>query len=267
MGANTQPIWTCYDCGEQGHTRNQCPKRIKQEEVREVRGRAYAIKDAEPQGPNVVTGTFLLNNQYASILFDSGFDRSFVNTRFSSLLDIKPIKLEDSYEVELADGRIASTNTVKGCTLSLVNHVFEIDHMPIKLGTFDVIIGTDKAKTTRKWLKPGKHEHKNGRARKKPGGSYQSQKVNSQSTKVKLPLSQIMGKIPIKGHKGQFMGSSTRWQNLTSPNAFHWLIPSREDMLDDEKAQERWDFTLDTFSKEAQAVSIMDCQAGNPCEI
>ncbi|GJX22817.1 putative reverse transcriptase domain-containing protein [Tanacetum coccineum] len=63
---------------------------------------------------------------------------------YCSLLDIKPIKIEDSYEVELADGRIVSTNTVlKGCTLSLVNYVFEIDLMPIELGTFDVIIGMD----------------------------------------------------------------------------------------------------------------------------
>ncbi|GJS96575.1 putative reverse transcriptase domain-containing protein [Tanacetum coccineum] len=97
--ANAQPVWTCYDCDEQGHIRNQCPKKVKQEEVGEVCGRAYAIKDAEPQGLNVVTGTFMLNNQYASVLFDSGSDRSFVNTRFSSLLDIKPIKIEDSYEV------------------------------------------------------------------------------------------------------------------------------------------------------------------------
>ncbi|GJZ98578.1 putative reverse transcriptase domain-containing protein [Tanacetum coccineum] len=117
-GANTQPVWTCYDCGEQGHTRNRCPKKVKLEEVRGVCSRAYAIKDAEPKGPNVVTGT--------------------------SLLDIKPIKIEDSYDVELVDGRIASTNTVlKGCTLSLLNHVFEIDLMPIELGTFDVIIGID----------------------------------------------------------------------------------------------------------------------------
>ncbi|GJS26947.1 putative reverse transcriptase domain-containing protein [Tanacetum coccineum] len=143
-GANAQPIPTCYDCGEQGHTRNRCPKKVKQEEVGEVRTQAYAIKDAEPKVPNVVTGTFLLNNRYASILFDSGSDRSFVNTRFNSFLDIKPIKIEDSYEVELADGRIVSTNTVlKGCTFSLVNHIFEIDLMPIELGTFDVIIGMD----------------------------------------------------------------------------------------------------------------------------
>ncbi|GJS22847.1 putative reverse transcriptase domain-containing protein [Tanacetum coccineum] len=54
-GANALPIPTCYDCGEQGHTRNRCPRKVKQEEIREVRGRAYAIKDAEPKGPNVVT--------------------------------------------------------------------------------------------------------------------------------------------------------------------------------------------------------------------
>ncbi|GJR71583.1 reverse transcriptase domain-containing protein [Tanacetum coccineum] len=41
---------------KRGHTRNRCPKKVKQEEVGEARGRAYAIKDAEPQGPNVVTG-------------------------------------------------------------------------------------------------------------------------------------------------------------------------------------------------------------------
>ncbi|GKF84055.1 putative reverse transcriptase domain-containing protein, partial [Tanacetum coccineum] len=58
------------------------------------------------------------------------------------MLDIKPIKIEDSYEVELDDERIVSTNIVlKGCTLILVNYVFEIDLMPIELGMFDVIIG------------------------------------------------------------------------------------------------------------------------------
>nr|GFC13360.1 hypothetical protein [Tanacetum cinerariifolium] len=143
-GANSLPILTYYDCGEQGHTRNQCPKKVKQEEIGEVRGRAYVIKDAEPKGLNVVTGTFLLNNRYAFVLFDLGFDRSFMDTRFSSMINIDSVKIGASYEVKLADGRVVSTNTVlKGCTLNLVNHVFEIDLMPIELGTFDVIIGMD----------------------------------------------------------------------------------------------------------------------------
>ncbi|GJX40351.1 putative reverse transcriptase domain-containing protein [Tanacetum coccineum] len=81
---------------------------------------------------------------YTSILFDSGFDKSFVNSRFSHLIDINPDKLDVSYEVELANGKVVSTNSVlRGCTLNLVNHLFEIDFMPIELGTFDVIIRMD----------------------------------------------------------------------------------------------------------------------------
>ncbi|GJX54168.1 putative reverse transcriptase domain-containing protein [Tanacetum coccineum] len=44
----------------------------------------------------------------------------------------------------MADGNLVSTNTViKGCTLTLLNQTFEIDLMPIKLGSFDVVIGMD----------------------------------------------------------------------------------------------------------------------------
>ncbi|GKA89132.1 hypothetical protein Tco_0810944 [Tanacetum coccineum] len=61
--------------GEKGHTRNYCPKR-KDPQGEEARGRAYVIKDIEKQqGPNLVTGTFLLNNRYATVLFDSGSDK------------------------------------------------------------------------------------------------------------------------------------------------------------------------------------------------
>nr|GEU32759.1 putative reverse transcriptase domain-containing protein [Tanacetum cinerariifolium] len=111
----------------------------------EAQGQAYVIKEADKnQGLNVVMGTFLRNNRYATVLFDSGLDKSFVNTSFSHLIDIDPVRLDTSYEVELADGRVASTNIVlKGCTINLVNCLFKIDLMPIELGTFDVIIGMD----------------------------------------------------------------------------------------------------------------------------
>ncbi|GKD21180.1 putative reverse transcriptase domain-containing protein, partial [Tanacetum coccineum] len=93
---------------------------------------------------NVVTGTFLLNNHYASILFDTGADRSFISTAFSSLIDITPTLLENSYDVELADGKIVRINTIiRGCTLNFLDHPFNIDLMPVELGSFDVIIGMD----------------------------------------------------------------------------------------------------------------------------
>ncbi|GJU42202.1 putative reverse transcriptase domain-containing protein [Tanacetum coccineum] len=107
--------------------------------------KAYAIGGggANPDS-NVVTGMFLLNKCYASILFNSGADRSFVSSTFSALLDIAPSTLDTSYAIELADGRISKTNVIlRGCTLGLLGHPFDIDLMPVELGSFDVIIGMD----------------------------------------------------------------------------------------------------------------------------
>ncbi|GJW25127.1 putative reverse transcriptase domain-containing protein [Tanacetum coccineum] len=107
--------------------------------------RAYAVGNVGTNpNANVVTGTFLLNNHYATILFDTGADRSFVSTVFSSLNDIIPIALDYGVDVDLADGRIICVNNlIQGCTLNLLNHPFNIDLMPIEMGSFDVIIGMD----------------------------------------------------------------------------------------------------------------------------
>ncbi|GJS16441.1 putative reverse transcriptase domain-containing protein [Tanacetum coccineum] len=87
---------------------------------------------------------FLLNSHYASILFDTGANRSFISTAFSSLINIAPTPLDNSYDVELADGKIVRIDTIiRGCTLNFLNHPFNIDLMPVELGSFDVIIGMD----------------------------------------------------------------------------------------------------------------------------
>ncbi|GJU64791.1 reverse transcriptase domain-containing protein [Tanacetum coccineum] len=54
------------------------------------------------------------------------------------------ITIDTFYDIEMADGNLVSTNTViHGCTLTLFNQPFEIDLMPIKLSSFDVVIGMD----------------------------------------------------------------------------------------------------------------------------
>nr|GEV89458.1 putative reverse transcriptase domain-containing protein [Tanacetum cinerariifolium] len=136
------------------HRVQDCPKLRNQNRGNKTRNktgnneattRAYAIggRGANPDS-NVVTGTFLLNNFYASMLFDSGADRSFVSFTFSALLDVAPSTLDTSYAIELSDRKISETNLIlRGCTLGLLGHPFDVDLMTIELGSFDVIIGMD----------------------------------------------------------------------------------------------------------------------------
>ncbi|GJZ79584.1 putative reverse transcriptase domain-containing protein [Tanacetum coccineum] len=157
-----QPGIVCYECGRPGHFRKDCPKLRNQNRGNHTRNksgnktgnqtggneattRAYAIGGGGTNpDSNVVTGTFLLNNCYASMLFDLGTNMSFVLSTFSDLLDVAPSTLDTSYAVELADGGISETNVVlRGCTLGLLGHPFDIDLMPVELGNFDVIIGMD----------------------------------------------------------------------------------------------------------------------------
>nr|GFC30051.1 hypothetical protein [Tanacetum cinerariifolium] len=103
----------CYECGVQGHFKRECPKlknnnnQVNQSGRNNAPAKVYAVGCAgtDPDA-NVVT--------------------------------------DHCYDVELADGRIIGLNTIlRGCTLNLLNHPFNIDLMPIELGSFDVIIGMD----------------------------------------------------------------------------------------------------------------------------
>ncbi|GJS31341.1 putative reverse transcriptase domain-containing protein [Tanacetum coccineum] len=148
-GSGQKP--TCFECGVQGHFKRECPK-LKNNKNRgnqvgndRAPAKVYVVGHAGTNPySNIVTGTFLLNNHYASILFDIGADRSFVSTAFSSQMDITPSTLDHYYDVELADGRVIRLNTILwGCTLNLLNHPFNINLMPVELGSFEAIIGMD----------------------------------------------------------------------------------------------------------------------------
>ncbi|GJS28457.1 putative reverse transcriptase domain-containing protein [Tanacetum coccineum] len=71
-------------------------------------------------------------------------DKSFVSISLASMIYIPPNTLDTTYDIEMADGNLVGTNTViQGCTLILLNQPFKIDLMPIKLGSFDVVIGME----------------------------------------------------------------------------------------------------------------------------
>ncbi|GJV99518.1 reverse transcriptase domain-containing protein [Tanacetum coccineum] len=109
----------CYECGAHGHFKRECPKLKTITTVTNVE-------------------MAMLQRKYMRA------DRSFVSTIFNSQIDITPSTLDHYYNVELANGRIIGLNTIiRVCKLNFLNHPFNIDLMPVELGSLDVIIGMD----------------------------------------------------------------------------------------------------------------------------
>ncbi|GJZ50121.1 putative reverse transcriptase domain-containing protein [Tanacetum coccineum] len=113
----------------------------------QTRGRAYNVNVNAAEAsrdPKVVTGTFSLNNSFATVLFDSGADFSFISTEFVSLLNVKSSIVNPSYVIEIADGKkVEVDRIIRGCKLELGNSLFTIDLIPLGHGSFDVIVGMD----------------------------------------------------------------------------------------------------------------------------
>nr|GEV58376.1 putative reverse transcriptase domain-containing protein [Tanacetum cinerariifolium] len=108
----------------------------------QARGRAFMLgAEKARQDPKIVTGTFTLNDHFATTLFDSGADYSFVSTTFIPLLGIEPSELDFRYEIEIASRQLIEIDKViKGCKLEIKGHVFDMDLIPFGHGSFDVII-------------------------------------------------------------------------------------------------------------------------------
>nr|GEV79695.1 hypothetical protein [Tanacetum cinerariifolium] len=104
-GSNLQPMpVSCHAFGEKGHYRNQCPKAKNS-----ASGIAYVLRDRNAhKDPNVVTGTFLLNQHLARVLFDSGADKIFVSISLAFMLNISLITIDTIYDIEMADGNLLS---------------------------------------------------------------------------------------------------------------------------------------------------------------
>ncbi|GJZ25828.1 putative reverse transcriptase domain-containing protein [Tanacetum coccineum] len=166
VNASDPTVRACYECGSIDHVRLACPRlnralgpggnhpnqvaannggQGRGNQGNQDRGRAFMLGAEEArQDLNIVTGMFTLNNHFATTLFDSGADYSFISTTFIPLLGIEPSELGFRYEIKIASGQLVEIDKViKGCKLEIKGHVLDIDLIPFGHGSFDVIIGMD----------------------------------------------------------------------------------------------------------------------------
>ncbi|GJR43537.1 putative nucleotidyltransferase, ribonuclease H [Tanacetum coccineum] len=123
----------CYECGSQ--IISATPRKAYNVNVNAME----AVQD-----PNVVTGTFSLNDHFVTVLFDSGADFSFICTEFATLLNVKPSIVNPGYVIEVADyKKVEVDRIIRDCKLELESSLFSINLIPLGHGSFDVIVGMD----------------------------------------------------------------------------------------------------------------------------
>eukprot|EP00261_Vitis_vinifera_P032286 XP_019073529.1 PREDICTED: uncharacterized protein LOC109121999 [Vitis vinifera] len=168
----------CYECGEVGHLRRECPKfqrlafQPSQRQFQQMnpriqgrqpqgegnfrqgkpggkpeqaqQGRFYAIGSQNAESNALVEGMLLCFSTWAHVLFDPGATHSFISASFASMLDIEFVSLHCSLCVETPMGGKVETKWVcHACVLYIGGLEVTMDLVLLDISSFDVIVGMD----------------------------------------------------------------------------------------------------------------------------
>ena len=145
---------TCFNCKEVGHFSTDCPKKIggtgasgsgAKAEPKKGNARVFVLNTQEAaEVPDAITGTFLVNNTYARVLFDSGANQSFIGHKFCQLLNEPLTQLKQPFQVETASGeQIKITEVLENGHILLAGYAIPVQLLPITLAGFDIVLGMD----------------------------------------------------------------------------------------------------------------------------
>ncbi|KAI3770409.1 hypothetical protein L6452_01541 [Arctium lappa] len=158
LARDCQNLRSCYQCGSPDHIRTNCPQlkkgsvggyvekgSEKKAEPAKARARVFNMSAEEvAEIPDVVTGTFFIDSNYAKVLFVSGANHSFVSPNFVHKLNEKPKKLKHELKVEVVDNsQILVEEVYDRSSIVIDGHSFPLRLYPMGMGEFDVIVGMD----------------------------------------------------------------------------------------------------------------------------
>jgi predicted aspartyl protease len=95
-----------------------------------------------PTGEIITTGAFLVNQQPAIVLFDSGASHSFISSTFAAKYGMKVVTLGNGgYNIIATENNISTNQLVLGAKIEIEGRLYDVDLMVLLGLGLDVILG------------------------------------------------------------------------------------------------------------------------------
>jgi hypothetical protein len=146
----------CFTCGNVGHYAKNCLRnqqrqmpapnqdRGRKQKVQVRQGKLnFTTLEELPEGAPIMTGIFLVFNQHALILFDSGASHSFINQKFSARCQLPFYHTKGSFMIATPGGKIATNHLNRSVPISLGSKIFKTTLLILGLEGMNIILGAD----------------------------------------------------------------------------------------------------------------------------
>ncbi|XP_023737093.1 uncharacterized protein LOC111885032 [Lactuca sativa] len=136
----------CYGCNEERHIAKDYPKKkvvAKPNVLLRPKARAFQMTlEAAMEEADVASGSFIVNDLPANILFDYRANYSFISHKFGRRVVFHVGKLDSTLVIDVASEKfIQVSDCIKNIVIDLNGNKFHEELLPIELNDIDIVIG------------------------------------------------------------------------------------------------------------------------------